>query len=211
MKKISLVRNIFLLFCVGESVFIIGLIIYGIGSMNAILKNISYHFTRNISSQNHEFVFSNDIPNDTLSIPSLSITVPIIWAQHSDEDSMLESLQRGVAHDPRTAYPDDNGNIFLTGHSSNFIFAPGKYNTVFATLGHLRKDDPLAITYHDHRYIFRVISLSIISPDDLSVLEPTKKPTLTLMTCWPVGTNIKRLIIRAERVSITPIHKTQAR
>jgi LPXTG-site transpeptidase (sortase) family protein len=34
----------------------------------------------------------------------------------------------------------------------------------------------------------------------VSVLEPTPEPTLTLITCYPIGTNLDRLIVRAKQI-----------
>jgi len=37
----------------------------------------------------------------------------------------------------------------------------------------------------------------VIDKTQTSILLPTKTEQLTLMTCWPIGTNVKRLIIKA--------------
>jgi sortase (surface protein transpeptidase) len=44
----------------------------------------------------------------------------------------------------------------------------------------------------------------IVGPDDVYVLDPTTKPTLTLVTCYPfefIGHAPKRFIVQAELVS----------
>jgi LPXTG-site transpeptidase (sortase) family protein len=42
---------------------------------------------------------------------------------------------------------------------------------------------------------------NVITPGDTSVLERNKdKAEITLMTCWPIGTTLNRLIVTAELV-----------
>ena len=59
----------------------------------------------------------------------------------------------------------------------------------------------VATPYGDFSY--QVSRTKIVTPDDLSVLEPTTEPTLTLITCYPfsyVGHAPKRFIVQAVRV-----------
>jgi len=44
----------------------------------------------------------------------------------------------------------------------------------------------------------------VVGPNDVWVLDPTDRPTLTLITCYPfryVGTAPRRFIVRAERTT----------
>jgi sortase A len=50
-----------------------------------------------------------------------------------------------------------------------------------------------------YRYIVR--DTQIVEPTDLSVLAPTERPTVTLITCYPfdyIGSAPQRFIVRAE-------------
>ncbi|OGI25291.1 MAG: hypothetical protein A3J76_00060 [Candidatus Moranbacteria bacterium RBG_13_45_13] len=53
-----------------------------------------------------------------------------------------------------------------------------------------------AIVYHYKINGFK----KIVSPDDPVIFENTSEPTLTLSTCWPLGTNFRRLIVKADLV-----------
>ena len=58
----------------------------------------------------------------------------------------------------------------------------------------------LALTTADRTYRYRVSKTLIVGPDDVYVLDPTKDPTLTLVTCYPfdfIGHAPKRFIIQA--------------
>jgi len=51
------------------------------------------------------------------------------------------------------------------------------------------------------------VSREIVKPDSVRVLQPTAKPRLTLITCYPfnyVGAAPKRLVVVAEPVSRHP-------
>ncbi len=50
---------------------------------------------------------------------------------------------------------------------------------------------------------YKVKNMRIVLPTDLSVLQPTTGPTLTLITCYPffyVGAAPQRFVVHAERV-----------
>jgi LPXTG-site transpeptidase (sortase) family protein len=142
----------------------------------------------------------SELPDNYLMIPKINVKAPIIWNSETDEKSMLKNLQNGVAHYKGTSLPDENGNVFITGHSSYYRWDKGKYKTVFTLLPKLEKDDEIVLSYKNNVYIYKVYDKFVVKPEDVWVLQPTPEPTLTLMTCVPIGTNLKRLIIRARPV-----------
>ncbi|MDD3086424.1 MAG: sortase, partial [Patescibacteria group bacterium] len=62
----------------------------------------------------------------------------------------------------------------------------------------LEIDDEIKINFNQQEYKYKVSEKKIIPADDLSVLLPTEREILTLLTCWPVGTADKRLIVIAK-------------
>mgnify|MGYP002625674472 FL=1 len=57
------------------------------------------------------------------------------------------------------------------------------------------------------RSSYRVTDLSVVEPNDLSMLAPTDDPALTLITCYPfnyVGPAPRRFVVRATRVGDRP-------
>jgi sortase A len=67
----------------------------------------------------------------------------------------------------------------------------------------LRIGDPLTLTTADRRFQYRITSLTIVDPTEVSVLDPTGHPTMTLVTCYPftfVGPAPRRFIVRADLV-----------
>jgi LPXTG-site transpeptidase (sortase) family protein len=109
------------------------------------------------------------------------------------------ALTKGVAQAKGTAFPDQTGNMFLFSHSSVNLFDAARYNSVFFLLTKLGKNDKIDIYYKKIKYEYEVKETKIIDPKEVSYLNAsTKTKTLTLMTCWPPGTTLKRLLIIAE-------------
>lgn len=110
------------------------------------------------------------------------------------------ALTKGVAHALGTAYPGQPGNDFIFAHSSVDWYVATRYNSVFYLLHRLEKGDEIDLYYHSKKYRYSVTEKTVVDPADVSYLRRGIKDTstLTLMTCWPPGTNYKRLIIRAK-------------
>jgi len=103
------------------------------------------------------------------------------------------TLRRAVGHIPDTALPGEPGNVAIAGHRDTF----------FRPLRNIHKGDEIALTTMRGRYRYRVESINVVSPDDTQVLEPSSRPILTLVTCYPfyfVGAAPKRLVVRGQLV-----------
>lgn len=109
------------------------------------------------------------------------------------------ALTKGVAKAKGTANPNEIGNMFLFSHSSANIIDAKNYNSIFYLLSKLKKDDEIYIFYKNIKYKYKVTDIKIVNATDVFYLNPkSNTKTLTLMTCWPAGTNYKRLIVIAE-------------
>ncbi len=142
---------------------------------------------------------------DAIIIPKISVDAPIVYTASTDNKVIMDDLQKGVVHYADTALPGHAGNTFLTGHSSYYWWSGGKFNQVFALLDKLRPGDVIYVNTKEGRYIYRVKESFVVNPSQTDVLNPTETPTLTLMTCTPIGTNLRRLIVRAELVGRPPV------
>lgn len=135
-----------------------------------------------------------------LIIPKIQVDAPIIWTSTFDDQAMLADLEKGVVHYANTSMPGKSGNVAITGHSSNYWWSQGKYNSVFALLDQLAPGDQAAILKDGKKYVYEVTGSEVVEPTRVSVLAPMSEPTLTLITCVPVGTNINRLVVRARQI-----------
>jgi sortase A len=137
----------------------------------------------------------------TLLIPKINIRAAIIYSNTTNEATLQGYLQKGVVHYPGTATPGKPGNSFIAGHSSNAWWVKGKYNFIFTYLDKLKVGDNAIIYDSGNKYVYELSSVKVVSPNDVSVLAQGDTPELTLMTCTPLGTNWKRLIVRFKQVA----------
>lgn len=144
-------------------------------------------------------------PDPRIIIPRINVDVPVVYdVQTYDERTIQKELERGVVHYGTTALPGQIGNNVIVGHSSNNFLNSGKYKFAFVLLDRLEIGDTFVLNYQGQRYIYKVTSKRIVKPDDFSVIQPTAKPTTTLITCTPPGTSWQRLVVQAEQISPNP-------
>ena len=103
------------------------------------------------------------------------------------------TLNRAVGHIEDTALPGAAGNSGIAGHRDGF----------FRALKDIADGDALEIETERGVDDYRVERIWIVDPDDVSVLDPTPSPSVTLVTCYPfyyIGSAPQRFIVRAVRV-----------
>lgn len=128
----------------------------------------------------------------TLSIPKLGIKGASVRNDHTD-------LKQSLIHFQGTAAPGDLGNTVIFGHSVlPQYFDPHNYITIFSTLHTLKKGDEIFLNDGDATFRYVIAEMYEAEPDDLSPLSQSyDNRYLTLITCTPPGTFLRRLIIRA--------------
>lgn len=143
-----------------------------------------------------------------LIIPKINVDVPAVYGIGPDYDSQMAAMEKGVAHFSiagANSHPGEIGNTVLSGHSSNDLFDPGEYKFIFAQLDKLNEGDTIYANYEGTRYTYVVTKKEVVMPTEVSKLVyPTNKPVMTLITCTPLGTSEKRLLVTAEQVSPDP-------
>jgi LPXTG-site transpeptidase (sortase) family protein len=145
-------------------------------------------------------------PSMNLAISKIETNAPIVWAKSADEKDMQKDLETGVIRFPDTGIPGFVGNTIISGHSSNFVWAKGNYNHIFAKLGQLEIGDTLQITSTQANgkyfsYTYKIVEKKVTTPSDPWVFaDTTDKKILTVSTCWPIGTDISRLVLKAEQI-----------
>jgi sortase A len=124
-----------------------------------------------------------DAPPGVLEIPALKLTIPIF----AGTSELV--LNRGVGWIEGTAMPGEDGNVGLAGHRDGY----------FRGLKDLKLGDTIEVQSVDRTMRYRVSSLEIVEPTDVSVLDPTDVPSITLVTCYPfyyIGSAPQRYIVR---------------
>lgn len=124
-----------------------------------------------------------------LEIPALGLHVPIL--NNYDPDS----LRRGVGRIRGTAVPGGLGNFAVAGHR----------DTYFRPLRRIAKGMTMHVVTPEGAFDYVVDATSIVTPEDVNVLDIGDRPEMTLITCYPfdfIGAAPKRFIVRAHLVSV---------
>ena len=193
------------------------LLIFSFLQYNRLLFGMVAAYTSpgNIEPQNIIVNASSDIavpPDPRIIIPKINIDAPVVYGVASDKKSQLAAMEKGVAHfsiPGANALPGQVGNIVLAAHSSNDAFARGEYKFVFAQNEKLAKGDVIYLNYESKRYTYKITSMEVVLPTEVSKVQlKTNKPMLTLVSCVPIGTAEKRLLVFAEQISPDPAKAT---
>lgn len=139
---------------------------------------------------------------NTLEIPEISISVPIIFSSTTDNALLRKDLDMGVVYYPGSVYPGQVGQIVILGHSAPPGWPNIKYDWVFTKLSQLGPGDEILIDLNNKQYKYIVRQTTIIKkgadvPTDASF---SGKNTLTLISCWPPGKNYQRIAVQAELI-----------
>ena len=143
---------------------------------------------------------SNNSEPNRIRIPSLGITAPIVTPDGTTEQLYQEALKRGVVHYPGTADVGTVGNAYIFGHSSDFVFKGGDYKTVFALLPQIQKDAEILVSDKDgNEFTYKVVESFVANSNDVKLLDQNTngEKILTLQTSYPIGTALKRWIVKA--------------
>jgi len=135
-------------------------------------------------------------------ISKLNINAPIVLPAGTSSEQLNAALNKGVILYPGSALPGQPGNVFLTGHSSTYFWNKTPYGRIFANLDKLSIGDIIIIYYNQHKYNYQVTKKYVTTPDKVTIapFDLSAGQTITLMTCWPVGTADKRLVVEGEAV-----------
>jgi LPXTG-site transpeptidase (sortase) family protein len=140
------------------------------------------------------------VTEDKIVIPKINVDAPLVDIKDYSNASILEGIKHGIGHYPGTAEPGRVGNAFYTAHSSYYWWSDGKYNQVFALLHNVSTGDLIYVYYKGGKYVYQVTDKIVVNPSDVHVLDQTDEPILSLMTCTPTGTNLRRLIVHAKLI-----------
>lgn len=127
-------------------------------------------------------------PLALLNIPRVHLTAVVLHG------SDARTLRRGPGHLENSAVPGAGGNVVIAGHRDSF----------FRPLKDVAIGDDVFLQTPTGSVRYRVTALGVVTPSDLTPLQPTGDAVLTLITCYPfwlLGDAPDRFIVRAERVS----------
>lgn len=196
MKKISSVLVIF-----GLTLILTSFLVLAFIYLPVFLVEVKYQVKPSAVSQKKEITPVDD--NFGIIIPKISANAKVI--ANVDPYNSIEYqrvLTKGVAHALGTVFPGQSGNVFIFSHSSADFFNATRYNSIFYLLNKLEKGDEIFLFYQKEKFKYQVIEKKTVESSEVKYLANAgDKKTVTLMTCWPPGTTLKRLIVIGEIVS----------
>jgi len=134
-----------------------------------------------------------------LEIPKLGIREQVIeGVDPMDELGYMEALKNGVADAKGTKVPGEKGVQYYFGHSSGLPFW-GERAVVFALLHKLEDGDEILVYRDNRKYKYMVVEKMVVNSDQVEWLTSEGgEERVVLQTCWPIGTNWKRLLVIAK-------------
>ena len=121
----------------------------------------------------------------SLEIPKLKVTEPLL------EGISLNTLDRGPGHWPGTAMPGHIGNVVVGGHRTS-------HSRPFRHIDQLVPGDEVILTTLEGRFVYKVTSTKIVTPDAMWIVDQQPTFTATLFACHPVGSTRERIVVFLE-------------
>jgi sortase A len=149
---------------------------------------------KRVDAYKESLVNKVDRPLAVLRIPKIHLEVPI----YNDTDDL--TLNRGVGRILGTGQIGKGGNLGIAGHRDGF----------FRGLKDLAAHDEIELVRIDKQDTYVVEKIQIVNPEDVSVLDQTRVPSLTLVTCYPfyfVGSAPQRFIVHASIKNLGQSHQ----
>ncbi|MCL1929740.1 sortase [Candidatus Saccharibacteria bacterium] len=153
--------------------------------------------------------------DNMLVIPKLGLESPLVFdARSNQETDMQEALERGVVwyNLPKAnSMPGQLGNAVFLGHSSGDIFYGGQFKYIFSKLNRLNVGDTFYLNFNKKRYIYSIERREVIWPNEFDKLYMGDgNAWVTLITCDPPGSSVRRLAIYGKQISPDPHESSSA-
>lgn len=139
-------------------------------------------------------------------IPKISAKSDIIEniSPYNKEEYSKVIDQNKIAHSKTSSLPGKGKNkmTFLFAHSTQQDLSMVRKNSIFYLLDELINGDVVYVNYMGEFYKYRVYDKKVVSDKEIEYLKfkDPEREILILQTCWPIGTNWKRLLVFVERI-----------
>lgn len=137
----------------------------------------------------------------TLEMKLLESPLPLVYSETLDEPTIQEELKQGAVVLPLGTDFGEPGNVVVTAHSTGTT-SFGPYRFAFAKLAELKTDDEFTVRTPKATYTYKVFGSDIVWPHEVDKLPNDSRSTVTLVTCWPLWTNFKRLLVHGELLNV---------
>ncbi len=151
----------------------------------------------------YSMTFNTLPPTDRVIIPDIDVNVPLLQSSFADhiakitKEDMDKDLYKWVVQYPTTPHAGEWGNTLIFWHTSYEARKHNPYATVFAKLPKLNKGQIMQVIQNGKLYEYEVIEKKIMAPSKVNeeYLKNTKWNYLTLLGCYPIGSDKQRLMV----------------
>jgi len=137
---------------------------------------------------------------DSVEIPKIGITAPLVLIESAANKDITAALKKGVVHYSQSVLLGEEGQTVILGHSAPSGWPKINYDWVFSRLNELVPGDEVIINYQNREYRYLMTKKYFLKPgQDIPGGDLTNSENmLILISCWPPGTNIKRIAVEAQ-------------
>ena len=192
-------------------IFSLSLLVYIYFPVTKAVINYKKYENKLDGSKSEQEVIVYDIKKQDKNV--FNISVPKILAEAkvianvsaSDKETFTKILDKGsVAMVTGSDNPGsgNGGSIYMFSHSTLQDIFGARKNAVFYLLGELDKGDQIYVYFEGNKYVYEVYNSQVVAGSETKYLDYREEDSeiLILQTCWPLGTNWKRLLVFARRV-----------
>ncbi|MEI7477977.1 MAG: sortase [bacterium] len=100
----------------------------------------------------------------------------------------------GVVKYPSTPEPGTKGNALIFGHTSYYRWKKNPYGEIFAKIYSLHTGDEIKVARKGQLYTYEIVDSQVVTPNkvDSTYMQYTNGEYITLMGCYPIGTDSRR-------------------
>lgn len=134
---------------------------------------------------------------NNIEIPKISVSAPIVFTREQNQKAYQSALQKGVLHYPQSALPGLGTSIIL-GHSAPPNWPKVNYDWVFNDLDKLEPGDKIFVNFDNKKYVYLVKDKIFLEKGEgLPESLTSSENMLVLISCWPPGKDIMRVVVAA--------------
>ena len=151
------------------------------------LADYSIWSEKRVAAYKQTLAMHFDPPLAMLRLPKLKLQVPVF----NGTDELV--LNRGAGRIEGTAMPGGSGNLGIAAHRDGF----------FRSLKDVEVGDKLELATLEGIITYAIDDIEIVFPNNVSVLQPRPRPSVTLVTCYPfyfIGDAPQRFIVHASQI-----------
>lgn len=151
-----------------------------------------------------EIIEPIELPS-SIYIERLNKTIPILNPSSRTISDLDTALLDGVVRHPDSALLNQEGTVFVLGHSSYLPNVFNKNFQAFNGIQDLEWGDIIEIEGENQRYVYRVDKVFQARAQDVTVPIAVDEKRLTLATCNSFGSTDDRFVVEAKQIDVRPL------